>query len=463
MTPNLFAYAMLLIWPVMVAWMFKAMSRERAIIWSILGGYLLLPPLTAFDFPVIPPIDKVAVPSLSALLAVRFLLGEKIKLIPRSNAVRALLALYVVAPFPTYLTNPEAIVFQSRYMPSLTAYDAFSQLASHLIILVPFALASQFLRTTQAMREIVIALVVAGLLYSVPMLVEVRLSPQLNTWIYGFFQHSFEQMMRYGGYRPIVFLPHGLWVAFFALTCVMAAVAAARLEPDRLRKRYVVVSLYLIAVLILCKSAAAIVYGVALLPLIALAGPRLQAKVAIVLVAFSVLYPVLRINGLVPVETIVGYANQIDPDRAASLDFRVMNENLLLERANEKPIFGWGAWGRSFLYDQTGKMTSTVDGYWIIVFGSFGWLGYLGTFGLLGYVVLLAAKRTMKDDGLAAPDYASVVALVVAINMIDMLINATITPLTWLLAGALIGYAEIAAVSRTAPAPQLSRTVIRLG
>ena len=45
----------------------------------------------------------------------------------------------------------------------------------------------------------------------------------------GYFQHSFEQMMRAGGFRPIVFLYHGLWVAFLTATAVLAAFTLA---PD---------------------------------------------------------------------------------------------------------------------------------------------------------------------------------------------------------------------------------------
>ena len=33
-------------------------------------------------------------------------------------------------------------------------------------------------------------------------------------------------------------------------------------------------------------------------------------------------------------------------------------------------------------------------------------------------------------------------ALMLGINMIDLIPNATLTPLTWLLAGAILGYAE---------------------
>ena len=76
-------------------------------------------------------------------------------------------------------------------------------------------------------------LIVAGLCYSVPMLFEVRMSPQLHTWIYGYFPHSFVQQMREGGFRPVVFLGHGLLTAFFIMS---AAVAAAAFWQTRTRR-----------------------------------------------------------------------------------------------------------------------------------------------------------------------------------------------------------------------------------
>ena len=42
---------------------------ERALIWSILGAYLLLPPVAASTFPLIPPLDKVSIPNLAAYVA----------------------------------------------------------------------------------------------------------------------------------------------------------------------------------------------------------------------------------------------------------------------------------------------------------------------------------------------------------------------------------------------------------
>lgn len=55
-------------------------------------------------------------------------------------------------------------------------------------------------------------LALACLAYSLLALWEVRMSPRLNREIYGFFGHSWSQHVRYGGYRPILFLNHGIWV-----------------------------------------------------------------------------------------------------------------------------------------------------------------------------------------------------------------------------------------------------------
>ena len=67
--PNGLAYLALLAWPPVTVALFRMLSVERAVIWSILGGYLLLPPVAAFDFPLIPPLDKFSIATLSAYAA----------------------------------------------------------------------------------------------------------------------------------------------------------------------------------------------------------------------------------------------------------------------------------------------------------------------------------------------------------------------------------------------------------
>lgn len=78
--PNIIAYLALALWP-FVAWqLWRRLDSGRALIWTILGGYLLLPPLTAFNFPVIPDLDKMSVPNLMALVCALWLVKDKISL-----------------------------------------------------------------------------------------------------------------------------------------------------------------------------------------------------------------------------------------------------------------------------------------------------------------------------------------------------------------------------------------------
>jgi hypothetical protein len=442
---------MLLIWPLAVLMMFRRLPVERAILWSILGGYLLLPPLTEFDLPLVPDMDKYTIPSLAAFVGCVYLAGRPVHLRRCHPAVLLLIVVFVISVIPTVLTNSDPVLFRQLEhsqpiqfiigkMPGLHWRDLGSVVTNQIIVLLPFFLARTYLSTHEGLRELLRALMLAALVYTLPSLIEIRLSPQINTWVYGFFQHSFGQMMRNGGFRPIVFLPHGLWLAFFMMTAVMAAAALARTAKDRDRTRLALATGYLFAVLVLCKSLASLAYGLVFTPVIALAPVRWQLRTAMALAAIAICYPALRNLGLVPTGEILGLAESISADRAQSLGYRFHNEYMLLERAADKPWFGWGGWGRNLVRDlESGEILSIPDGRWIIVFGTYGWVGYIAEMGLLAAPLIFLA-RSARHANLSP--YSGTVALILAATMVDMLLNATLIPFTWLCAGALLGHAE---------------------
>lgn len=467
--PNAFAYLMLMIWPVVCIAFFRRMPLERAIIWSLLGGYLLLPPRATFDLPLVPDFNKTTIPNLTALVLCIVIARRRVPFWPETRVVRVLLVLFLAGAVPTVLTNGDPIRFYSMFdtepvsfaigeLPGLRWIDVFSVLSGQIITLIPFILGWAFLSSRNGARELLLALVVGGLIYSVPALLEVRLSPQINTWVYGFFQHDFRQMMRDGGFRPIVFLPHALWIAFFFMTAVLSAAALARTSDRTLRPRMLAAMIWLIAVLYLCKSLAPMLYALALVPLVLLAGPRLQVRVALVGAAMAVLYPVLRDHGLVPLDQLLAWAEAFDPDRAQSLGYRFHNEEQLLARAHEKWLFGWGGWGRNLVRDMySGQILTIPDGEWIIVFGTFGWVGYLSKMGLLAAPLVLLWWRMGPDGG--PPREVAALALILAVTLVDMLINAILTPYTWLIAGAILGHCEergrtLAGAGRNAAPPK---------
>ena len=452
--PNSFAYLMLIIWPAACLFLFRRLPVERAIIWSILAGYLILPQQAEFDLPLVPDMDKVSIPNISAFFLCIFYLKKPVSLWPSSWIVRILLISFVLGVVPTVMTNGDAIVFKllgetepivfsSMSLPGLGLRDLFSVVSNQAIILMPFFLARTYLSSEVGMRDLLLALVIGAVVYSIPALIEIRLSPQINVWVYGFFQHDFEQMIRNGGFRPIVFLPHALWIAFFFMTAAVSAVALSRGGSAQDRIKYLCVAVYLMIVLLLSKSLASMLYGMLLAPLFLLASPRMVIRVAVGLAMIAVIYPVLRDNGLIPLEGLLAQAEAINPDRALSLGYRFDNEERLLARAHEKWLFGWGGWGRNLVRDaQTGEILSIPDGEWIIVFGTFGWVGYLSKMGLLAVPLFLLAAKIGKVPAQERSIYAAPLAAMLAITMIDMLLNAILTPFTWLIAGALLGYTE---------------------
>lgn len=450
-SPNAFAYLMLAVWPVVTFVLFTRVDAARALIWALLAGYLLLPPVATFNLPVVPDMDKYSIPSLAALGMVLVVLRDRVAVLPDAWVGRVLIGMFVLSPFATVLTNRDAIPIPAGDLPGQTIYDSVAAVANQAIALVPFFLARRYLATPAAMQAIVGAMVAAGLAYSIPMLIESRLSPQINVWVYGFFQHDFFQTIRFGGYRPVVFLPHGLWVAFFALMCVLAAAAALRVGPAQARPRQVAVGVYLLAMLVVCKSAGPLIYALGMIPVILLLGRRWQIGLAAGLAVVVVVYPLLRGLHVVPLDDIVGFASGLDANRGLSLQFRIDNEELLLARAAERPWFGWGGYGRNLMLDPiTGQIRTIADGAWIIALGIYGWLGYIAQFGLLALpLVLLGREAWMSRSAVFSP-FACAVALIYATNMVDMLPNATLIPLTWAMGGALLGYAEVLARERRA-------------
>lgn len=440
--PNGFAYLMLALWPFVTIVIFLKFPPGRAVLISLLAGYLLLPPPPAqFDLPLIPVLNKETIPNLMALLICLVMYRSQMRLLPAHPLAKLLLLIFVLSPLATALNNGEPIVNGAFFTQALGIKEGLSMVLANAILVVPFILAMNFLKTDADHRDILAAFLIGGLFYSLPMLLEVRLSPQLNIWIYGYFQHNFEQMMRDGGFRPIVFLYHGLWVALFAMMSALSAFILMKAGRKGDPKMFLLAGLYMLVVLILCKSLGPLLFAIMTIPLVLFFSVRTQVRITTILMLIALIYPVIKGNELVPQRQILQQVEQISVDRAQSLQFRMINEAILLERAQIKPILGWGQYGRSLVHDQNGRLLTIPDGRWVIVLGTFGWVGYLAEFGLLALSGFLLWHRLVKHQvrSTVTPVLAGL-TLILGVNMIDMLPNATLTPLTWLISGAILGY-----------------------
>lgn len=447
--PNPLAYTVVLLWPLVVWQLYRRLDAGRALIWAVLGAYLILPPLTRINFPLVPDLDKDTLPALSAVVITTLMLGRRLAILPQSRIGQLLIVFFVVSPFVTVLANPDPIpILQGPDIPGMRIYDSVAAVVTQALYVLPMFLARRDLATAQAMRDLLKALVAGGLAYSLPMLFEARFSPQLNTWLYGYFQHDFFQTIRFGGYRPVVHLPHGLWTAFFALMALLASAVFLREGPAEARPKQLLVFLWLAFMLYVCKSFGPASYALMALPVILLATPRLQVLIAAGIALVVIVYPLVRGAHLVPVQEIVEFFTALSPERGWSLQFRILNEEALLDRAAERPLFGWGGYARNFIHDLvTGQPLTIADGQWIIRIGMYGWLGYLAEFGLLALPLVLLAREALVQGTVLAPEVAAV-ALILALNLLDLLPNGTLVPLTWLMAGALLGHAEALRLAR---------------
>lgn len=434
----------LLAWPLVALVLFAKLPVQRAIVWSLMSSTLFLPASFEIDLPVIPPLDKESLPSLVMLLV---LLGKyRLHLGAVPGLAQVLFGALLLGSFGTVMVNPEPIWNASGGIAGLTAYDGFSGVVRIALQLAPFFVGWRFLggvRAHQTVLEIVFKL---GMFYSLLMLFEVRMSPQLHQWVYGYFPHGqWSQNIRADGYRPVVFFSHGLWNSFFAMSVLIATAGlwaesrrARSYLPFGLPQILPVATSYMFVVVVLCKSMGSLMQSVALLPLVLLTRPRFQVAAAALMAAIAITYPLIRGVGLVPTDSVMEFVSSLSEDRAGSLGIRLRNEDILLERSEEKPVFGWGTWGRNRVYDpQTGEDISITDGYWVMVIGSKGWTGYVAIFGMLGLPVLTLRRRLAAQGSKISPSTACL-ALLVGVNMIELIPNSTLPPWLWLFAGALL-------------------------
>ncbi len=433
-------YLMLSLWvPISVAF-FAFMRPQRALLCALLGGILVLPENRGFDVSGLPAIGKLEIASIGALFGAFVFRARELTRNRIGFGLEALFLLAIPFALGTVLTNQDPTGGAFRWFPGLRPYDAASPIFRDLLMLgIPFVLGRAFFRTPAAIRELFVGLLVAALIYSLGALWEARMSPHLNFYTYGFMQHSFAQTYREGGWRPMVFMAHGLALSLFLCVGFLTSIGAYRGRLRALGLPSVAAVPYLAVVLLLCRSFAAIVYGLGVAPILLWGRARLVGLVAVGLTALVITYPLLRAADLFPTGALVELAASVSEDRAKSLEVRFENEDGLIDRASERIWFGWGGFGRS---TYSGEMKPLVtDGYWILRMSERGILG-LGLFYTFMLVPIFRSWRAIprcrnrQDAHLLAA-----LALIVAVQAVDTLPNGLFHHLPLLLAGAVHGLA----------------------
>jgi hypothetical protein len=414
-------------WIPVVLMLFALLPARRAVIVAMLFAWLFLPQ-AAYKVEGLPPYDKMTATCAGLILgAVIFDARRLLSFWP--GWVDLPMAVWCLCPFISSLSN------------DLGAYDGLSAVFRQSVVWgLPYLIGRLYFNDLRGIGELAVGLVVGGLVYIPLCLLEIRISPQLHRILYGFAQNSFVVHVRYGGYRPMVFMPHGLIVAFWMGICAMMCFWLWM--SGTLKRLWGMPMLLWLAALaftlVLCKAMGPLllfVLGCAVL----MATKWRWGKVAVVLLALVPAgYVTLRVTHVISTEQLLSLFSFADADRLQSFEFRLKNEDMLLERAMQRPLVGWAGWGRARVFDENGTDLSVTDGLWIIVIGNYGLLGVSAIVVAYALPVLLLMRR-YRWKVFAHPEAAPLVAFAVVLCLagINNLPNADSNPVFMAVMGGL--------------------------
>jgi len=420
-------------WVPLTVLLFLNMSPHKAVLFSVIGGVLFLP-MALYNLPGLPAYGKNTAIAVSLLIGSFFCNQRKDFPLQLRFYDIPMIVWCFISPIATSLSN------------GLGLYDGLSSmLKNYLEWGVFYWTGRRYFNNPSYLRDICRGIIIGGLLYVPLILFELRMSPQLSNIIYGVFPHSWIQMIRYGGYRPIVFMQHPLMVSLWmAVSFTISFWVWRNKEITKIfniRIEYVVLTLFVIT--ILCKSANGWSYLV-LGSISLFYFKKFQSTGFFQLLLFAIpFYIIVRFLNIIPIEYIQKLlANIFDSERISSLVIRLTQENLFGVKILEHPLFGWGWMNRAWPVDQStgANLIQMVDSLSVIVASTKGFFGLAS----LVSAILIGAWYVLKDFKYNnEKEYSAdavVLSLVVIIFMIDSLVNGMINPVYILCAGVLVSY-----------------------
>jgi hypothetical protein len=432
-------------WPLVALTLCALLPARRAVIVAYVAAWLFLP-VYAYEIKGFPEWTKMSATSISLLGAL---------MIFDLRTLTAFRLRWFDLPMLAWCLSPAAASLAN----DLGLYDAASAFRNHAVTWgIPYFLGRLYFSDFDGLRELALGLFIGGLIYVPLCLYEIRMSPQLHTIVYGFHQHSFAQTKRFGGWRPTVFMDHGLMVGIWMSMSSLAGIWLWLCGGLR-SFRGISILWFLVPLLVttvLCKSAGALVLllmGIALLFWVR----RYQTRAPLYLLgAVAPLYILLRLTGIWTGAAMVEAAQVFSSERADSLETRLRQEDMLAAKALQRPVFGWAGWNRSRIADETGTDIAITDGLWIIEFGQrglFGLAAMLSVFLLPAIALARSAPAREWTRPYAAP--AAALAAVVVLYLIDCIPNAHVTPVFTLALG---GLTALKVYRKPEPAPEESVT-----
>jgi hypothetical protein len=437
-TANFLAPLILGMFPLFVLGLFLMYRPAVAVMVSLLAAEMFLPPVYAL--PITPSwLTKWTLPPFAAGLLALFFARRQLRGSRPFRGVEGIFAIGIIVDFMTYWTNRDDL----HYGPLVLPGENFKDLSGDIIRSfgdpwVVFFLGRTLFKTSRDLKALCRMLAISVLVYSLPILFEIRMSPNLNRWIYGFQASNFDMTVRWGGFRPTVFFKDGLPLASFVLTGTVMALSMARNRMRLAQLSMKTWCIYMLFILVICKSTGMIVYALLVAPIVYFSPPKRSTMVASALVLCFLIYPFLRFTDAIPVKPIVNLFTGVSAERAGSLLFRFDMEQRIMDLTMQRPWWGWGAWGRNLVFDPwSGRQLSIPDGAVIITLSTHGVVGFLSYFFPFAYTVLRARKLIKTVRSRSDRLLLGALAINCAVILFDLIVNSAFFPVYMLLFGAL--------------------------
>ncbi|MGN6367655.1 MAG: hypothetical protein ACTHN5_05290 [Phycisphaerae bacterium] len=408
------------LWILISLLLFAVLKPLRAFLLTYVVGILFLPVelhngITYVGSIVISQslhIDKLAACNIGAMFGTLFFAPHVITRF-RFHWVDVVYLAVVVGMFATSVVN------------GLGAKDGLSNSVDDLRAFLPvIVLTRMHIQSLGDLYEAMRAVIAGALVYSLICVAEFRFAPQLHRMVYGYFQHSFDQFVRYDHFRPVGFLRHAIELSFFMGTS--AALAAWLLYKGMLKDLWGLPGWVVLGALLVGLACTLTFSGyAAFLICCCVLGLSLLLRGRWVLVLLPLLaigWMAGRYLNVVDASTLLNAAHRIDPQRSASLEYRLQAEQLNLQLASENLLLGKSA-SEGIVRDQNGNLLMAVDAWWLTMFTFYGLVG-LGGWYLVWSAGLLSALfkwRKLTSDFRAL---ALIVAVLIGAQFIDFLFNA---------------------------------------
>ncbi len=420
-------------WIPFALFLFTKLEPRRAVIAIFALGWMFLPQYT-YDLPGLPDYTKITAIAYSIVIGT-FLFNRQAFSNYQYHIVDTPIAIWCLVPIITSVNN------------DLGLYDGLSASLNKTAMWgLPYYIGRIYFNDKRSLQELAFGIFLGGLIYMPLCWWEVLMSPRLHKIIYGWHAANFRQSFRGGGYRPTVFMEHGLMVAMWTLMAFLSGYQLHRsgwlnANFPRYIKHWTKLIILLLITIFLNKSTGALallVIGILFLEIMKISKSKIPL---LILIIFPIFYTSTRASGNWDGQSLLDAAGSVaSEERVASLYYRLRMEDILIEKANIRPWFGWGQYRRSFVFDEDGEPISVPDGEWISAFGQYGLIGLI-SLGLMLTISPIIFTHIFHPRKWADGDISSLVAnpLIIVLFTIDSLFNAMFNPLVIILCGGISG------------------------